>query len=185
MMLHKQWENRSLSSSGQHAAIKRERLRLKMMGEEWLLMEERKNEEFGVTMIKHRHDPHAKICCRGHPVVVRLIRGLCGSPLQARLSPSFPLSLSLSLTLIIDAIWPAGLAAWHRTSATPSSEASSGSAVPPSPGTEPAGVGGEQRGVRRRSRGGNHQSTYAILLLLWCISVELFIRYWILFIFIE
>lgn len=71
-----------------------ERLRLKMMGEEWLLMEERENEEIGVTMIIHRHDLHAKICCRGHPVVVRLIRGLCGSPLQARLSPSFPLSLS-------------------------------------------------------------------------------------------
>lgn len=70
-----------------------------MMGEELLLMEERKNEEFGVTMIKHRHDPHAKICCRGHPVVVRLIRELCGSPPP------------LSLSLIIDAIWPAGLAA--------------------------------------------------------------------------
>lgn len=119
-----------------------------------MITDGKNKEEFGETMINPRHDPHAKtcVCCRGHPVVVRLIRGLCGSSLQARLT------LFFSSSLIIDAIWPAclPLAAWHHFSAIASSEASSGSAVPPSPGTEPMGC---VRWTERRGVGGTEEET--------------------------
>lgn len=121
-----------------------------MMGEGLLLMEERKNEEFVVTMIKYRHDPHTKICCRSHSVVVRLIRGLCGSPLQARLTLS--LSLSVSDNWCHLAGLPADGSVTSQQCHTFLSEASSGSAVPPSPGTEPTGCEEEEQGRKQISR---------------------------------